>query len=202
MRCKELETAMPLDSAPKHLNMVQNLLQGETCNIFDTVYSNQSNNVTANNKITQSLTEVTKHVFNNNKNAWRCQRNYMCYYLMFNKTNFNTFRHHLNELNKYLPHFLVQVHLILNCVPVGLCKKLTSQFEVRYRINGIFFCGWAKNWEPAKMPGEISQFLHHPPTFKSFGHVDFVLGEHEEHKLCNKCVPSKRFFYLPNKNLN
>ena len=121
---------------------------------------------------------------------------------MFNKTNFNTFRHHLNELNKYLPHFLVQVHLISNCVPVGLCKKLTSQFEVRYRINGIFFCGWAKNWEPAKMPGEISQFLHHPPTFKSFGHVDFVLGEHEEHKLCNKRAPSKQFFYLPNKNFN
>ena len=88
---EESEMAMPLSLAPKRLNMVQNLLYREAQDIFDTMHANQPNNVTADNNVTQSLTEVMKHVFNNNKNAWRCQHNYMHYWLMFNKINFKMF---------------------------------------------------------------------------------------------------------------
>ena len=49
---KELEMVMSLNLVPKRLNMVQNLLYKEAQNIFDTIYTNQPNDVTHDNKVT------------------------------------------------------------------------------------------------------------------------------------------------------
>ena len=99
---KELEIVLPLEKPEHKVNVVRSILKGPYLETFNTALGEKS---ITNKKVQEALNKVTLKAFNNDRNAYRRQVQYMRYHLYFNTSNFKSFEHRLKQLNKYLSYF-------------------------------------------------------------------------------------------------
>ena len=84
--------------------MLLTLLKGEAKDHFQVAHSSSTAR-NEENKLNEALNALAKHIFNDDGDAWRRQRNCMRHHLFFLEGQFKTFKERLAELNGCLKCF-------------------------------------------------------------------------------------------------